>query len=513
MAFRSQKSLYSCVNWINRPLIDPTSDCFCASIRPVTACGSAKPTEPRDAAAKIAIGPNNVFPLSSGQAGAARRPVASPIVRIHLLGHACVYHPGIPTSCHSDARRAPFSAVSVLRRRAGIPLRLAAMLWDRVPEFQARASFRQAYRRIAVAFGPLAKDLLSADRDTVSLNASACWIDALAVLSPAAGAHRNDLLALARRIAGGSRRYERRLRSLAARASARALSNAAARCSKPSSSRRKAGTPTRASGKRSRAGLSMFDPTHEGASRILMRALADRASGAQALREFARCRDALKRTLDAEPSPETCALYEAIRSFAVREEKISRRPRPRRHRASARKRRSPLPNRNRLRVGVLPFLAIRSPRDEGWRFSMSQEIAAALARFRWFDVIAPVALKRRDGARRSTMIVLRPNDLDFVLDGSLTSSAREVPDQRPAARPYPVCDAGLERPLRAARGRAAPARRAGHRARSSRASIRSSSISRASRRAATRHDATGCVLRAIPLLHSMDRPITRKPDG
>ena len=144
--------------------------------------------------------------------------------------------------------------------------------------------------------------------------------------------------------------------------------------------------------------LIMFDQTHEGASRILMRALADMGERPQALREFARCRDALKLTLDVEPSPETCALYEAIRSFSVREDKDEPAAPP----APPRKRRqgkiAPAPSRNRLRVGVLPFLAARSSRDEGVALSLSQEIAAALARFRWFDVIAPVALKRRDGA-------------------------------------------------------------------------------------------------------------------
>ena len=39
----------------------------------------------------------------------------------------------------------------------------------------------------------------------------------------------------------------------------------------------------------------MFDPTHEGASRVLMRALADMGERAQALREYGRCREALKR--------------------------------------------------------------------------------------------------------------------------------------------------------------------------------------------------------------------------
>ena len=61
--------------------------------------------------------------------------------------------------------------------------RIAAMLWDRVPDFQGRASFRQAYRELVVAFGPLAEMLLFSDRETVRLDTAACWIDAVALLS------------------------------------------------------------------------------------------------------------------------------------------------------------------------------------------------------------------------------------------------------------------------------------------------------------------------------------------
>src|SRR6478752_7341913 len=62
--------------------------------------------------------------------------------------------------------------------------------------------------------------------------------------------------------------------------------------------------------------LIAFDPTHEGASRILMRALAKMGERAQALREYERCRKALKRALDGEPSGETRALADAIRTFS-----------------------------------------------------------------------------------------------------------------------------------------------------------------------------------------------------
>ena len=46
-----------------------------------------------------------------------------------------------------------------------------------------------------------------------------------------------------------------------------------------------------------------------------------------------------------------------------------------------------LPGRNRLRVAVLPFEG-RAGREETLASSLSHEIAAALARFRWFDVIS-----------------------------------------------------------------------------------------------------------------------------
>ena len=71
------------------------------------------------------------------------------------------------------------------------------MLWDRVPEFQARASFRQAFRELVVAFGPLADELISSDRETIALKTADCWIDALAVLAPefAQDVHRSELAA------------------------------------------------------------------------------------------------------------------------------------------------------------------------------------------------------------------------------------------------------------------------------------------------------------------------------
>ncbi len=153
-----------------------------------------------------------------------------------------------------------------------------------------------------------------------------------------------------------------------------------------------------------------------------MRALADMGERAQALREYARCREALKRALDVEPSRETHALYEVI-AMVGREERTEKDSADDHHAALRQKRQkppAPAPVRTRLRVGVLPFLATRSTEDENLAFSLSQEIAAALARFRWFDVIAPVTLMRRPTGTVANEDPLRSSDLDYVVDGALS---------------------------------------------------------------------------------------------
>jgi DNA-binding SARP family transcriptional activator/TolB-like protein len=309
--------------------------------------------------------------------------------------------------CMADGKRLPRS-------------RLAAMLWDRVPEFQARASFRQSFRELVVAFGPLAKDLISADRETIALVTSDCWIDSLAVLAPefAQETHRSELAAhcqgeLLEELDGISIAFDHWLLSERTRFVERRralLEDELSLARGPNADAHERAEIARR--------LIMFDPTHEGASRVLMRALADMGERAQALREFARCREALKSSLDVEPSLETVALYEAIRMFrgpAKDEPQPPPLPRKRNPKAKA-----PEPNRNRLRVGVLPFLATGALGNDSLALSLSQEIGAGLARFRWFDVISPMALMNRPALALISEESLRPNELDYVIDGAIS---------------------------------------------------------------------------------------------
>jgi TolB-like protein/Tfp pilus assembly protein PilF len=87
-----------------------------------------------------------------------------------------------------------------------------------------------------------------------------------------------------------------------------------------------------------------------------------------------------------------------------------------------RKKQRVAPARNRLRVGVLPFLSDGTERVQDLAFSLSQEIAGALTRFRWFDVIAPLSLRRTPTTRFVGEHELRRLGLDYIVDGTVSSN-------------------------------------------------------------------------------------------
>ena len=138
-----------------------------------------------------------------------------------------------------------------------------------------------------------------------------------------------------------------------------------------------------------------------------------RGERAQAIKEYARCRTALRLTLDAEPSGETRALYEAIRRSPIRSEKSAVGSRVVKAGAA-----SEGPARRRSRVVVLPFITVGSGVEDALAFGLSQDIASALARFRRFDVIAPDALEPQI---RAFDLALQDRGLDYAVDGALTA--------------------------------------------------------------------------------------------
>jgi DNA-binding SARP family transcriptional activator len=248
-----------------------------------------------------------------------------PLVRIHLLGpmRATTYL-GDDILPRGKKARAILGYLSVAPGERVSRARLGAMLWDRAPDAQARSSFRQALHELSLAIGPLADELISADRETVKLNANLCWIDATAMLAPETtsdNSSRSELSALCtgellEELDGISSSFDQWLLGERTRFSQQLSDLLEAELNQLTQS--KADLKQQVSNVRR---LIAFDPTHEGASRALMRALANLGERAQALREYERCRKALSRALDVEPSPETRALADAIRTFSGREGK------------------------------------------------------------------------------------------------------------------------------------------------------------------------------------------------
>jgi tetratricopeptide (TPR) repeat protein len=175
-----------------------------------------------------------------------------------------------------------------------------------------------------------------------------------------------------------------------------------------------------------RAGLARriiaCDPTHEGASRILMTALAELGEKAQALREFERCRMAMRSRLEVEPSAETRALYDRLRAASARQ-KIEPDYSSSNHTQPSPGTAAPAATASRLRIGVIPFQATGTDNAQ-LAFSLSQEIASALARFRWFDVVAALTPQAQIGQWDEAF--LRSKGWHYAVDGNLISGADKV---------------------------------------------------------------------------------------
>jgi DNA-binding SARP family transcriptional activator/Tfp pilus assembly protein PilF len=306
---------------------------------------------------------------------------------------------------------------------AGAPVRwarLASMLWDQMGQAEARTGLRQAVSELCAAFGSFAAELISTDRESIRFNIDVSWVDALALLeSSSPSSVRCDLAVLCtgellEGLDGASASFDQWLLAERTRFTGqlRELFESELRqADRPNAD------PNQIAAVAQR--LIAFDPVHEGASRTLMRALAEMGERGQALREYARCQETLLKTLEVEPSPETKALHKAIRRFSDRNERarvIETSTQLQRNDTARR----PLPTRNRLRVVVLPFECHSTEKEENLAFSLSHEIAAALARFRWFDVISSISSTHASLVNLASEDFLHRKHLDYAVDGIVT---------------------------------------------------------------------------------------------
>jgi DNA-binding SARP family transcriptional activator/TolB-like protein len=345
------------------------------------------------------------------------------IIRIHLLGALrAISYLGEDLVPRGRKARAILGYLCLHAGQRVPRAKIASLLWDRVPDHQARASLRQSLRELLLAFGPLAEEVLETDPEMVRLNQRVCWVDSAAILGGPHPANllRTDLAALCEGelledLNGISEAFDEWLLMERARFATEITGvfdeelHQIAQADVPAE--RRAGLARR---------IIACDPTHEGASRILMTALADMGEKAQALREFERCRLAMRNRLEVEPAAETRALYERLRS-APTPPRIELGNGPQAHHEPRAGVSAPAPS--RLRIGVIPFQATIAENAQ-LAFSLSQEIASALARFRWFDVVA--ALTPQPQQAQWDEAFLRAKGWHYAVEGNLISGADKI---------------------------------------------------------------------------------------
>jgi TolB-like protein len=196
----------------------------------------------------------------------------------------------------------------------GRPVRrshVAGLLWDRVTDEQARNSLRQAVAELVDILAPCGIVALEAGREEILLRSPVCTTDLArieAAMQDEAAEWPRPGGALLEEMDGISTSFDHWLAQERSRIENRLRDGFEARIERL--------CRTEASGERRIAAakdLLAVDPTHERAWRLIIAELGRLGDMGQALREYARCEQTLRRLLDAAPSAETQALRQRLK--------------------------------------------------------------------------------------------------------------------------------------------------------------------------------------------------------
>lgn len=342
--------------------------------------------------------------------------------------------------------RALLAILALSSPRPMLRSKLAELLWSRRPEEQARASLRQEIHRLLEALHPVGQQIMSVQRDHLTLRPGTVWVDVEEVLR--ASTSKPQALSLLdgelledldgvdpsfdQWLAGERERLRDRARTLA-----------------ETLLREKDDPETVIPAAQQ---LLAIDRTHEGAWRALMRAYTNRGERGMAIQAYERCRAVLADMLDAQPSDETQRLLADIRASSppappaprpvgnatpapalpptpprpepripTRDSRYDmiREPRPE-TRGPERSEARATTTRGGARVGVLPLQMIGTTESENHLSTgLADEITSALARFRWMFLVSSSSLARYATQTRDEMQIRRAFDIHFLLDGTI----------------------------------------------------------------------------------------------
>lgn len=299
--------------------------------------------------------------------------------------------------------RALLAIVALAAPRPVTRSRLAALLWSRRLEEQARASLRQEIHRLGEALQPTGTEIVQVTRDQLWLRPDTVWIDVEEVLL--ATAHDPSALSLLDSdLLDGFDGLDPAFDAWLAqqretlRRHARSVAETLVDESGP--------PDTVLAAARQLVGI---DRTHEGAWQAIMRAHAARGERSQAVQAFEHCRQALAAAIGAKPSAETQDLLATIRAGSALPGAGSAPP-------ATDLQRPQLGGAPRL--GVLPLQLDGTGLDlAGLSIGLAEGVTAALARFRTLVLTSPAALARAD--TRDERTLRERFGLDLLLDGSV----------------------------------------------------------------------------------------------
>ncbi len=231
-----------------------------------------------------------------------------PCLRIKLFGSPQILdRAGAPISIRSRKAQAVLLVLAACLDQRVARSKLAGLLWDRVPEQQARKSLRQALTDLGAVLGPAFR-AIETSRESLRLSSAAVEIDLEALTSNASVVAMGISGPFLDGLDGITEAFdewlfqERSAKSEMVRLWHENQITSLVGDDAPAIARIKAARQ-----------LLAFDPTHERAWRTLIGGLADVGDIGQAAREYRACETMLSRVLDAEPSIETRRLWSEIK--------------------------------------------------------------------------------------------------------------------------------------------------------------------------------------------------------
>jgi len=338
-------------------------------------------------------------------------------LEITLLGGFSAKADGAPLALPTRKAEALLAFLAlkpgVTRRRE----RIAATFWSRSGEAQARGSLRQTLTTLRKALQPAGVPGIISDGDTVHLDPEGVRVDAArldaaladggpASLARAAELYAGDLLdgfALAEEPFEDWLAAERtRIREGALGAMRRLLDRHA------EAGETEAGL---ALGER----LLALDPAVEAAHRAMMRLHAAAGGRSAVVRQYRRCRAALKRELQVEPEPATEALLKELAGGDGAADLKTAGPAPAR------------PPGEKPAIAVLPFANLSGDESQVYfAQGLAEDIITQLSRFPSLDVIARNSSFAYAGKDAPIGRIANDLSVGYLLEGSVRSAGETL---------------------------------------------------------------------------------------